>query len=366
MAYSLFLANIVPSASAFTVMVNSVTRSVSSVAISGIKVLLTLSSPVVYGNIVTVTYTKPVSNPLQTTSGGQAAKINAKSVINNCQLLANQSPKVSITSPSKNSTFISPATIIIDAMASDPDGSISKVEFFNGSIKLGEVTTAPYTFIWKDVTEGTYSLTAVAIDNLNSTTVSVAVSETVINSIPTGNREPTIRITKPDNGGKYITPSTIDVTIDSYDPDGTISKVEYFLGTTKLGESITAPYSFSFESRNVGSYEIRAIASDIYNAIVSSSLVNIYVTFPNYENLELLNLFPNPNDGRFSIELLTALQNEDNIVTIISLTGETVYKGTLFKEENSRQFDLSHLKSGIYFLKVTSDEIIITKKFIKK
>ena len=80
--YNLSLANIVPAASAFTVQVNSTARSVSSVSISGTKVLLTLSSPVAYGNTVTVAYTKPSTNPLQTSAGGQAATFSAQSVTN--------------------------------------------------------------------------------------------------------------------------------------------------------------------------------------------------------------------------------------------------------------------------------------------
>ena len=82
MTYSLALANIVPAASAFTVQVNSTARTVSSVSVSGTKVLLTLSSPVAYGNTVTVAYTKPSANPLQTSAGGQAATISAQSVTN--------------------------------------------------------------------------------------------------------------------------------------------------------------------------------------------------------------------------------------------------------------------------------------------
>ena len=83
MTYNLTLANIVPAASAFTVMVNSSARSVSSVTVSGTKVLLTLASPVVYGDAVTVAYTKPSTNPLQTAAGGQAASLTAQNVTNN-------------------------------------------------------------------------------------------------------------------------------------------------------------------------------------------------------------------------------------------------------------------------------------------
>ncbi|MDP4222851.1 MAG: SwmB domain-containing protein [Bacteroidota bacterium] len=82
MNYSLSLANIVPAASAFTIQVNSVARSVSSVSVSGTMVLLTLSSPVGNGNAVTVAYTTPSSNPLQTPAGGKAASITAQTVTN--------------------------------------------------------------------------------------------------------------------------------------------------------------------------------------------------------------------------------------------------------------------------------------------
>ena len=54
MVYNLSLAGVVPAPSAFTVMVNSVARTVNSVAVSGTKVSLTLASPVVNGDVVTV------------------------------------------------------------------------------------------------------------------------------------------------------------------------------------------------------------------------------------------------------------------------------------------------------------------------
>jgi uncharacterized repeat protein (TIGR02059 family) len=83
MTYSLPLANIVPAVSAFTVTVGDVARTVSSVAISDKKVQLTLSSPVVKGDVVTVAYTKPETNPLQTADGLQAASLSAQNVTNN-------------------------------------------------------------------------------------------------------------------------------------------------------------------------------------------------------------------------------------------------------------------------------------------
>lgn len=83
MTYSLTLANIVPDASAFAVTVATAARTVSSVAVSDKKVRLTLSSAVVKGEAVTVAYTKPATNPLQTPDGLQAPTFTAKDVINN-------------------------------------------------------------------------------------------------------------------------------------------------------------------------------------------------------------------------------------------------------------------------------------------
>ena len=52
------------------------------------------------------------------------------------------------------------------------------MEFYQGSTKLGEDATAPYSFSWTGVAAGTYSLTAKAHAN-GQTTTSAAVSVTV-------------------------------------------------------------------------------------------------------------------------------------------------------------------------------------------
>lgn len=83
LTYDSSLGTIVPAASAFNVLVNSTARTVTNVAISGTKVQLTLASAIKYGDVVTVTYTKPATNSLQSTTGGLAASISGKPVTNN-------------------------------------------------------------------------------------------------------------------------------------------------------------------------------------------------------------------------------------------------------------------------------------------
>jgi uncharacterized repeat protein (TIGR02059 family) len=83
MTYSIALANKIPATTAFSVLVNSAIRAVNSVVISGTKVQLTLASAIKYGDIVTVAYLKPATNPLQNSSSVAASSISAQSVINN-------------------------------------------------------------------------------------------------------------------------------------------------------------------------------------------------------------------------------------------------------------------------------------------
>ena len=57
--------------------------------------------------------------------------------------------------------------------------TVSKVEFYRGSTKLTEVTTAPYTYNYVTDTVGNYLLTAKVIDSDTVTTISNAVTLTV-------------------------------------------------------------------------------------------------------------------------------------------------------------------------------------------
>lgn len=91
----------------------------------------------------------------------------------------NTPPAVSIISPANNASFTPPANIGIQANASDADGSVTKVEFFNGGTKLGEVAASPWTFTWTNVGNGSYTITAKATDNRGAVTTSSPVTVVV-------------------------------------------------------------------------------------------------------------------------------------------------------------------------------------------
>ena len=94
-----------------------------------------------------------------------------------------QEPVVTITSPvssgSINENYADSTKVLIEANATDPDGTITKVEFFANGLKIGEKTTAPYQFLWKDVLPKNYVLTAKTTDNRGNITTSPPVNYTV-------------------------------------------------------------------------------------------------------------------------------------------------------------------------------------------
>ncbi|MEE9574688.1 MAG: S8 family serine peptidase, partial [Gammaproteobacteria bacterium] len=93
---------------------------------------------------------------------------------------SNIPPSVQITLPLAGSPFYEGDNIIIEANATDSDGTISQVEFFQGAESLGiDDTGNPYQVTWNNVLAGSYSLTAVATDDSGATTTSDVVLITV-------------------------------------------------------------------------------------------------------------------------------------------------------------------------------------------
>ncbi|HTF80733.1 MAG TPA: cellulase family glycosylhydrolase, partial [Cytophagales bacterium] len=193
----------------------------------------------------------------------------------NCGGTGNQAPAVSLTTPSSGTTYTAPATITINATASDVDGNVAKVEFYSGATKLGEDLSSPYSYGWTHVPAGTYSIRAVAVDNLGATSSTAAASVTVTNN--TVNKAPVVSITSPALGTSFDNNSNITFNAAASDPDGSITKVEFYNGTTKIGEDLSAPYAFTWRKVSAGTYYITAKATDNNGQTATSAVVVIKV-----------------------------------------------------------------------------------------
>jgi hypothetical protein len=89
---------------------------------------------------------------------------------------------VTMVEPTNNAAFATPATIHLAATGSDIDGSITRIEFYEGTNLLGEDATEPFEFSWAGAAGGTYQVTAKAYDNLGASTVSPAITVTLTSS----------------------------------------------------------------------------------------------------------------------------------------------------------------------------------------
>jgi O-glycosyl hydrolase len=93
-----------------------------------------------------------------------------------------------ITNPADGASFIAPANIPIQANVSTTNGDISNVEFFSGTMDLGDAgdgdgDDTPYGIVWSNVPPGNYTLTVSATNTDGNSRVSPAVHVTVLGAL---------------------------------------------------------------------------------------------------------------------------------------------------------------------------------------
>src|SRR5262249_27391197 len=92
-------------------------------------------------------------------------------------ILANKPPTGALSLPVAG-PFKAQANVTINANASDADGNVTQVAFYQNGTLMGADTSSPYSFAWNGVAAGSYTLTAVASDDDGATTTSAAVQIT--------------------------------------------------------------------------------------------------------------------------------------------------------------------------------------------
>ncbi len=137
---------------------------------------------------VTVNFS-PGVHPLTAVATDNLGFSTTSAVVSFTVTAPNQPPSVTITNPVENATFGNTDTVTIGASASDTDGSVTNVQFFDGLVSLGNRSTSPYSVSTR-LALGLHTLTVVAADNLGAKTTSAPVHLTVaryLPAIPNGN-----------------------------------------------------------------------------------------------------------------------------------------------------------------------------------
>ncbi len=217
-------------------------------------------------------------------------------------IATNIPPWVEIATPRDGTVFPAPANVPVCALALDPDGYVSTVEFFEGTNSLGVTTNNPFSagprnpfcLVWSNVPPGNYVLTAKATDDAGASTISPPVNIKVATPPPPTNFPPVVRIMSPPNGAIFRAPMNIPIYAYAKDFDDSVATVEFFAGTNSLGlgqglcgimtgwtnPPVVCPtnlFVLVWSNPPVGSYTLTAKATDDHGATTMSRGVNLSV-----------------------------------------------------------------------------------------
>ncbi len=258
-----------------------------------------------------------ISIPLDVLSAGQKAlrivmDSSAFSIDYLEFIMDNKSPYASITAPEDKATFVAGADITLSVEAVDPDGEIALVEFFNGSVKLGELTSEPYDFVWEKVAIGQYALTARVTDNegifIVTDPVNISVQEVqgpflgVPHTIPgmiecedydLGGEGVSFHELTP--GNKFLTTyrgdDPVDVGASDDEGDG------YNIGDFQDGEWL----NYTVDVAETGLYDIEFR----YGTDMDGSSLSVTI-----DGWKVLGIVPTPNSGGWAVYTTTSLEGK--------------------------------------------------------
>ena len=237
---------------------------------------------------------------------------------------SNANPTVTVSAPASAiaSSTNNLASVTFTASPVDNDGvsSISQVQFFVGTTLVGTVTSAPWTVNYNASIGNGQLVKAVVTDNLGLTGTSANASMSVV-----ANNLPTVSITSPLASAALAAPNAITFTATAGDSDGTITQVEFFVGTGSIGVATgTSPYSVTWAVSTPGIKNVTAKATDSNGGITTSAVLTIDIS--------------DPNALPYKVKAVSQVCNTTTFLVPIA-TGKN-YDGSNYVVDNVRGFDL--------------------------
>jgi hypothetical protein len=254
------------------------------------------------------------------------------------------------------------------------------VEFFNGTTLLHTEYVSPYGFLWTGVPQGDYTLTAKAFDNSGNVTTSSDIHVSVTDE----NVPPVVSIVSPANNTTYTGPATIRLIANAKDPNGKISKVEFYIfnnatrSNTLLRTEYYYPYTYTWTNVQPGTYTITAKAYDSKGLSTTSAPLMVtvknatMVSRPSFSNDKTdlngalsLQLSPVPAQNTLNIYAKGLELNKPPTISVISASG--VLMKTVQSNVSNKvvQLDISSMVSGVYTIRVVGGDRVMYQRFVK-
>ncbi len=299
----------------------------------------------------------------------------------------NRAPTVQISAPKDNATYKENTNVTISASASDLDGHIAKVEFFEGQTLIATDTETPFSTSWT-ANEGSYSITAVATDNEGKTStsqpitiimqgVNIALNKTTKTSSDEHAGTPGSYAVDGDKGSRWSSafadPQWIYVDLgELYDIKQVVLTWEGAFGEAyeiQISNDASSWTTVFTETAGDGNEDIINLTGQgryvrIYGTKRGTPYgyslfeIEIYGSKSGSANIEDTNMlefkvYPNPTTGILNVDL----QNNKQ-VEVYSLLGRLQLRCKV----NNSQIDISPLEQGIYLLKSNNSTSTIIKE----
>lgn len=205
--------------------------------------------------------------------GGVIGHLKNLRVVGNIEVV-NQPPLVALTSPADGARFtVAPASLTLEATASDPDSGVARVEFLRDGTVVGTVTTPPYRLLITGLTDGQYVFAARAVDNQGATATS-APARVTVEDVP-----PTVALSSPAEGAVFAAPAQIELQAQVSNPGGqSLERVEFVQNGTVVGQAQAAPYRMTLRGVGPGSHAFQARLVFGGGRTVGSATVTVTVT----------------------------------------------------------------------------------------
>ncbi len=196
-------------------------------------------------------------------------------------------PTVSITAPINGASYIPGANISITATAAATNGTISRVDFYDGTTLLGSDTTSPFSFVWSGATVGAHTLTAKATDSNALVSTSTVVGVTVISRVTSVTLTPDVASPRPVGTTITFTAAATGGVSPQYEfwmrnpANGVWSIVQAYssVNTFVWTPTVAGSYVIQVRARSAGSTAaFEAYAQPTYNITAPAKVTSVTLT----------------------------------------------------------------------------------------
>lgn len=301
--------------------------------------------------------------------------LNVNNALNNCSTSSTQTLSITGTNPypscTSNFTYTLGTSAGQASFTSLYTGLPSKTKYY---WSFGGTSSSPsYTYAYN----GTYSVTLQVSDSLAGCWSSTTQTLTITNAA-TAPCTPTVTFNMHKDSLNPLPGVWIASTY--YSPQVTNAKWYWGDGSSTLGLAPTHTYSAA------GHYNVcvtvfsacgdtsQSCQNDsLYRASANSTVIQLSIQnvnqtaiTANSSKVSELMLYPNPNQGKFTIQLGNTLSNTETHVIITNILGEIIYNSLEQTNSNDllKEIDLRDAESGTYFMKVYRGGHTYTRKVI--